>query len=132
MNGQITSESEKRKLRLLVVDDEPNVCECVRLILSLEGHDVVTAHSGLVALEKFEKNKFDLVCTDYSMPGMRGDQLAVTIKSLASDQPIIMISGIASTMETPVGVDLVLGKPFLPAELRHAVTQLTSRLDAIR
>ncbi|MBC8094863.1 MAG: response regulator [Akkermansiaceae bacterium] len=125
MNGKTIIDREKGKLRLLVVDDEPNVCECVRLILSLDGHAVVTAHSGRAALEKFQTEQFDLVCTDYSMPGMRGDQLAVAIKSLAPDQPIIMISGIASTMSIPAGVDKIIGKPFMPAELRQAVTQLT-------
>lgn len=120
---------ENRKLRVLVVDDEPNVSECIRLMLSIDGHDVIAVNSGRAALEKFAPARFDLVCTDYSMPGMKGDQLAAAIKAIAPGQPVIMISGIASTMTAPDGVDFVLGKPFLPRELRDAVTQATNTCE---
>lgn len=109
---------------MLVVDDEPNVCECIRLILTLAGHDVVTAHNGRGALEKFGTGRFDIVFTDYSMPGMKGDQLAAAVKAIAPEQPIVMISGLANAIATPANVDLILTKPFLPTELRHAIAQL--------
>jgi CheY-like chemotaxis protein len=130
MNGQNLSVMENRKLRVLVVDDEPNVSECIRLMLSIDGHDVIAVNSGRAALEQFSPAKFDLVCTDYSMPGMKGDQLAAAIKAIAPGQPVIMISGIASTMSAPAGVDFILGKPFLPRELRAAVTQATNTCEA--
>ena len=48
------------KLRLLVVDDEPNVCDCIRLLLKMEGHDVETADRGRSALAVFMKRLFDM------------------------------------------------------------------------
>jgi CheY-like chemotaxis protein len=114
----------EKKLKLLVVDDEPNVCSCIRLLLAYDGHDVVTVNSGRAALSVFEKNKFDLVFTDYSMPGMKGDELALAIRALAPNQPIMMITGFAPA-KTPESVDLILNKPFALNELRDAITRVS-------
>jgi CheY-like chemotaxis protein len=113
-----------KKLRMLVVDDEPNVCDCICLLLSCDGHEVVAVNSGRAALAVFEKNKFDLIFTDYSMPGMKGDELAAAIKALAPNQLIMMLSGFAPAPETLSGVDFILGKPFGLDDLRAAITKL--------
>ena len=116
---------------MLVVDDEPSVCECISMILSLEGHEVVTANSGREALSLFQKDKFDLVFTDYSMPGMTGDQLAQSIKAIAPNQLIMMITGLAPMQKSPA-IDLVLSKPFQLDELRQAVSNCqTARIDLL-
>ncbi|HYG23293.1 MAG TPA: response regulator [Verrucomicrobiae bacterium] len=132
MNGHEDLTRSTRKLQLLVVDDEPNVCECLKLILALDGHDVATANSGRDGIELFRSRRFDVVCTDYSMPGMRGDEFAAGIKALRPDQPIVMISGLAGTLEKPAGVDYILSKPFFPNDLRlalRAVMQSTGRTE---
>src|SRR5947208_1677251 len=56
------------KRRILVVDDEPFVCEAVKMMLAFDGHVVETATSGKDALAKFDQSKFVLVITDISMP----------------------------------------------------------------
>lgn len=124
MNGRDHLIVKTRKLQLLVVDDEPNVCECLRLILALDGHDVTTASSGRAGLDLFRSRRFDVVCTDYSMPEMRGDEFAAAIKRIRREQPILMISGVADTMSKPPGVDYILSKPFFPKDLRQALQQL--------
>ena len=58
--------------RILVVDDEPFVCDAVKMMLEFDGHIVDTAGDGKVALEKFSKGKFDLVITDWKMPAIIG------------------------------------------------------------
>lgn len=126
MNGQIDSFGVTRKLQLLVVDDEANICDCIRLILTLQGHEVCTAQSGRKALELFAPNRFDVVLTDYSMPGMKGDEFVSEIKKIASDQPVIMITGLACTMKAPAGVDAFLSKPFMPEDLRIALAKVTN------
>src|SRR5258708_814334 len=68
------------KRRLLVVDDDPSVCEVVEMVLKLDGHLVETVNSGSEALAVFVPGKFDLVFTDYFMPLMTGDKLAAAIK----------------------------------------------------
>ena len=67
--------------KILVVDDEPFVCDAVKMMLNFDGHTVQTANSGQEALEMLERDKFDLVITDFAMPNMKGDELAAAIKA---------------------------------------------------
>ena len=53
------------KKKILVVDDEPFVCDAVKMMLTFDGHEVVTANDAREALKFFEADKFDLVITDY-------------------------------------------------------------------
>ena len=108
----------------MVVDDEPNIVECLKLILALDGHHVVTADNADTALGIFGSSQFDVVCTDYSMPGMRGDQFAAAIKAIRPKQPVLMISGLASTLNKPPGVDYIVTKPFAPKDLREAFSSI--------
>jgi CheY-like chemotaxis protein len=114
--------------RILVVDDEPFVCESVKLMLSFDGHRVQTATSGEAALRAFEPGKFDLVITDFSMPEMNGDQLAVALKARAPGQPVIMITAYAEMLQGSgnqlKGVDFVISKPFQLDTLREAVSRV--------
>ena len=111
--------------RILVVDDEPFVCETVKLLLAFDGHVVETATCGKEALEKFSNGKFDLVITDYSMPEMKGDELGLELKARVPDQPVVLITAYAEMLrgaESPVvGVDCVISKPFLLEDLRQAI-----------
>ena len=114
--------------RILVVDDEPFVCDAVKMMLAFDGHEVQTANSGQEALALFEKGKFDIVITDFAMPLMKGDELAATIKTRAPDQPVVMITAYAEMLQasgTPLtGVDFVISKPFLLENLREAIVKV--------
>jgi CheY-like chemotaxis protein len=114
--------------RILVVDDEPFVCDAVKMMLTFDGHRVETANSGKEALTLLEKEKFDLVITDYAMPVMKGDQLAAAIKSRAPNQPIVMITAYAEMLQASgnalSGVDFVISKPFLLENLREAIVKV--------
>ena len=118
--------------RVLVVDDEPFVCEAVKMMLTFDGHQVESASSGKEALAMFEPAKFDLVITDYSMPGMRGDELAAAIKARAPGQPVVMITAYAEVLQAsgnPLsGVDFIISKPFLLENLREAVAKASTTL----
>ena len=117
------------KKKILVVDDEPMVCETIGMLLSFDGHEVVPASGGKEALDLFEKNQFDLVITDYTMPGMRGDELALAVKARVPGQPVIMITAHAEMLKTksaPLsGVDQLVSKPFQLEELRVAIRKAT-------
>ena len=112
------------KLRILVVDDEPAVGDTVKMLLEVDGHEVETANSSQKALGLFESGRFDLVFTDFAMPGMNGHQLAAAIKAGAPDQPVIMITGHAGTLLPSPDVDFVVGKPFLLEDLREAIAKV--------
>jgi len=114
--------------RILVVDDEPFVCDAVKMMLAFDGHQVDTANSGKEALTAFENGKFDIVITDFSMPDMKGDELAAAIKSRAPNQPVVMITAYAEMLQAsgnPLsGVDFVISKPFLLENLREAIAKV--------
>src|SRR5882762_4647807 len=113
--------------RILVVDDEPFVCDAVKMMLAFDGHHVDTARSGQEALALFEKAKYDLVITDYAMPAMKGDELAQAIKARTPGQPVVMITAYAEMLKAsdqPLrGVDFVISKPFLLENLREAISK---------
>jgi CheY-like chemotaxis protein len=114
--------------RILVVDDEPLVCDSIRRMLAVDGHEVEIATSGAAALALFQKGRFELIMVDYEMPGMNGDELAVSIKALDARRPVMMITAYPETLVSSgrplVGVDVVISKPFDLQELRQAVARL--------
>jgi CheY-like chemotaxis protein len=65
----------------MVVDDEPDLCETVKLLLEGQGLEVVTAQSGPEALKRLREEWVDLVLIDYFMPEMNGMDLAVQIRA---------------------------------------------------
>lgn len=115
----------KPKLHILVVDDERLVRESVNMLLSYDGHQVETANDGEDALRKLAAENFDVVITDFEMPKMRGDSLAVAIKARWPEQPIILLSAYGEIFKAEgkqiPGVDLILSKPFLLETLRQAL-----------
>ncbi len=115
---------------ILVVDDEPSVRQAIKMLLEYEGHEVQTVESGEAALALLEHNTFDLITTDYSMVGMKGNQLAAIIKQVRPDQPIIMATAFAADFHTggkpSGGVNYVLSKPFSLTEMRDAIAAVMS------
>ncbi len=121
-----------RTLRALLVDDEEVVRQILREYLVGDGHTVETAANGHEALDKLPKTAFDVVILDRAMPGLNGDQVAIAIKELKPELPVILLTGFGNMMqaagETPHGVDLVLGKPVTIAGLRSALAQVVKPL----
>ena len=78
--------------RALVVDDEPSLREALCTLFEFMGMEVVDAADGREALQLYRRGVFDFVFTDYSMPKMRGDELARKIRNINPQQTIVMIS----------------------------------------
>ncbi|HMP82190.1 MAG TPA: response regulator [Verrucomicrobiota bacterium] len=120
--------------RILVVDDEPLVCDAVKMMLTFDGHSVETASSAKEALTKFGAGRFDVVITDYAMPSMKGDELAAAIKKGVPGQPVIMVTAYAEMLrasgEPLTGVDFVISKPFLLEHLREAIQKVAPETPA--
>jgi CheY-like chemotaxis protein len=112
--------------RILVVDDEPLVCDSVKWMLMSFGHEVEAVSSGEQALVRFDQGRFDLVIIDYLMPTMKGDVLALNLRRRVASQPIIMISASGDILRSdkPLeGVDCIISKPFKLEELRDTIAK---------
>src|SRR6266404_1078111 len=108
--------------RILLVDDQPGVRQAIRLLLQVDDHAVTEATNGTEAFDLFSGGVFDLVITDYDMPGIQGNQLAENIKRVSASQPVIMITAFIEEVGTRHNpVDAVLGKPFSFQELRQTI-----------
>src|SRR2546423_1552281 len=118
----------KSSLNIFIADDEPRVLEVVSGYLRCDGHSVSTAASGREGLEKFRRNRFDLVVLDRVMPEMSGDQTARFIKQVNERIPVIMLTGFGALIEVsgsqPAAVDVVLSKPVTLATLRKTIGKL--------
>jgi CheY-like chemotaxis protein len=113
---------------ILVVDDEKPVRSVVSAMLTKMGVKVTAADSGEQGLDFFSGNKFDLVITDYDMPGITGMDLAEQIKKESPATLIVLITGsekgvnLARNKDNPI--DQVLFKPFTFAEMAETVQGL--------
>ena len=111
-----------RPLRVLVVDDKPMLCQLLFEYLKSDWHTVELATGGHEALEKFRQTPFDLVITDRVMPEMSGDDLAATIRKIAPQQPILMVTGFANDGPASSAAKVVLPKPISLMSLRQAIS----------
>jgi hypothetical protein len=111
-------------LCVLVVDDDSLVLTSTSLLLEDLGHRVISAASGVQALEAFDSGQaIDLVITDMAMPQMNGAQLAHAIRLLKADLPIILATGYAERLEGfAIGLPR-LSKPFTQLNLVEIISQ---------
>ncbi len=112
--------------RILFVDDEEEISEMGRSILSFLGYDVTATSSSLEALELFRgrPDAFDLVILDYTMPDMTGIDLAHKIYSLRRDLPVILCSGLSEVISLNTDNSNIvrkLAKPFRIGDIASAV-----------
>ena len=117
--------------KILVADDDLNICELLRLYLEKEGFEVVMAHDGEEAVAKFESEKPSLILLDIMMPKLDGWQVCRQIRQ-KSDCPIIMLTAKGETEDKvsglEMGADDYIVKPFEVKELLarvHAVLRRT-------
>lgn len=114
--------------RILVVDDEDVVLRVIQERLRRAGYQVVTRSMGDVACRLFqeEAEDFDLVITDYNMPGMNGLLVASEIKKIRKDIPVFLSTGNLSALDQEVckkmGVDEFIAKPIDFISLTHRMS----------
>lgn len=114
--------------KILVVDDEENVCHSIKKVLSRRGYDVSQALTVDSAVELMKEMSFDLVITDMMIPGTSGLELLQIVRDHYPELDVIMITGYASiesaVKATKLGAAAYLPKPFTPEELTK-VTEST-------
>jgi CheY-like chemotaxis protein/heterodisulfide reductase subunit C len=113
------------KGKVLVVDDEEVVLRSVDRILTKEKHAVETVLTAEAALMKVGDTKYDIIVTDWKMPGIDGMELIARIKELQPDTRIIMITGYSSVDSAVKAMSLgafdYISKPFTPKDIALAV-----------
>lgn len=119
--------------KILIVDDDPDILDVLRIILEAEGYEVTEAHDGKEALDIIKKTSPDLLITDFKMPKMCGDVLCNKLKEdiLVQHMPIIMLTGKGEVSDKVHGInagaDDYIVKPFEPQELVARVKMVLRR-----
>ncbi len=120
------------KSRILIIDDDENICKIVKLYLEKEGFEAVTAFDGKSGLENFMIQPPELVLLDIMMPDMDGMQV---IKELRKDSniPVIMLTAKGETFDKvlalELGADDYIVKPFDPKELVARIKAVIRRSE---
>lgn len=118
--------------KVLIVDDDQNICELLRLYLVKEGYETFLAHDGQTALELFEKNKPDMVLLDVMMPRMDGWEVCRRIRA-GSNVPVIMLTAKGETFDKVLGLELgaddYIVKPFDTKEVVARIKAVLRRYN---
>src|SRR4030066_219964 len=115
---------------ILLVDDEPKVCELIKAYLVKDGYDVIVAADGKAAIEQAQLPKPDLILLDLNLPELDGLEVCRTIRK-QSNVPIIMLTARDEETDKIVGLELgaddYVTKPFSPRELAARVSAVLRR-----
>jgi two-component system cell cycle sensor histidine kinase/response regulator CckA len=110
---------------LLCIDDNEDVLDCEKSFLESFGYSVLTAASGGMGLELASKHQVDVVILDYFMPEMNGQEVAMKMRRLRPQAPIIMLSGSVDVPEQALKwVDAFISKDCLASKLLPTIAQL--------
>ena len=119
--------------KVIVADDEPHIRHLLALKLQQGGLEVLMAADGAEALELCLSEKPDLLITDYQMPVLSGLELCQRLRAdpLAARIPAILLTARGFELKTSqtaeLGIDLVMSKPFSPAEMLQKAVELLNR-----
>ncbi len=106
--------------KVLVVDDDVNICNLIEIYLQKEGYKVFIAHSGNDAIKIFNEKQIDLILLDIMMPVLDGYDVLREIRK-TSQMPVIMLTAKGETFDKVLGLELgaddYIVKPFEPKEL---------------
>jgi two-component system response regulator VicR len=119
------------QMRVICIEDEPEMIDLVRLILGRKGFEVIGADGGIEGLEKVRTEKPDLVLLDLMMPDMDGWEVYQQIKADPElrEIPVVVVTAKAQSIDKVLGlhiakVDDYITKPFGPQELLESVEKI--------
>jgi CheY-like chemotaxis protein len=111
-------------LRILVVDDDPLTVNFISNFLLKEGYEVTEAYDGAKAIELIENSHFDLVLSDVRMPQLDGVALALQVRSMHRNLPIILMTGVPSDITANLYNVPCLSKPLSLDDLKSNIERL--------
>ena len=120
-------------MRILVVDDNPDILESLALVLQSAGHEARTAIDSRVALRMHAERPADLLITDIFMPGADGFETIAAFRERSPGLKIIAMSGGGRVarrdylgIAKEVGADAMMRKPFDPADLLRTLDEMSA------
>ena len=120
--------------RVVYIEDEPEMIDLVKLILSRKGYEVIGANGGREGLEAIQRDQPDLVLLDLMMPDMDGWEVYQQMKASETSKsiPVIVVTAKAQSIDKVLGlhiakVDDYITKPFGPQELLESVEKILLR-----
>jgi two-component system response regulator VicR len=129
--------SEHQPRRVVVIEDDPEMIELVKLILAKDGFDVAGANNGRDGLGIIEESQPDVVLLDLMMPDMDGWEVYQSMKAQDSMKniPVIIITAKAQSIDRVLGlhiakVDDYITKPFSPSELLTSVRKVIANAQS--
>jgi len=121
---------------ILLVEDEENLHEALRLNLELEGFEITSAFDGMQALKAVQSEYFDLIILDVMLPGMDGVSVTETIRVQHNDVPILILSAKNASADRVLGLkkgaDDYLTKPFNLEELLLRIQKLIEKNEKMQ
>ncbi len=119
-----------KKIKIMIVDDDSNICELLRLYMEKEGYDTIVANDGKMAVDMFSANPADLILLDIMLPKLDGWQVCREIRKV-SEVPIIMITAKGEVFDRILGLELgaddYISKPFDTKEVVARVKAVLRR-----
>ncbi|SHJ07745.1 DNA-binding response regulator, OmpR family, contains REC and winged-helix (wHTH) domain [Clostridium cavendishii DSM 21758] len=119
-------------MKILVIDDEKSILNLIRMNLKLEGYEVVVSMTGLDAIDKFKREKPELVILDIMLPDISGHEVIQRFQDIDSEVPVIMLTAKSQINDRLLGLQLgaddYITKPFNSAELILRIKAITKRI----
>lgn len=123
-----------KKQKILIVDDEQNICELLRLYLEKEDFEIIIANDGPTALELIKQQNPSLVLLDIMIPGVDGWQVCRRVRDSGNNCPIIMLTAKGETFDKIMGLELgaddYIVKPFDTKEVVARIKAVLRRSDS--
>ena len=119
-------------MKILVIDDEKSIVNLIRMNLKLEGYEVIISMTGMDAVEKFKKEKPELVILDVMLPDISGHEVIQRFQEIDSEVPVIMLTANSQINDRLLGLKLgaddYITKPFNSTELILRIKAITKRI----
>ena len=123
----------EKRFSILLVEDEENLQEALKLNLELEGYEVTSSYDGAEALKQVQQEHFDLIILDVMLPEVDGITVCETIRLTDTETPILILSAKNSSADRVLGLkkgaDDYLTKPFNLEELLLMVNKLIKKSE---
>ncbi|HFC91761.1 MAG TPA: response regulator transcription factor [Leucothrix mucor] len=118
-------------MKILIAEDDLNIREGLKDLLSREGYEILAAENGCIAVELFQQNQPDFVILDIMMPEMDGYAVCREIRKQDNDIPIIFLSAKSEEIDRVIGLELgaddYISKPFGTREIIARIRAITRR-----